>query len=446
MSPFVGLVDRRTMLCAGAVGTVGLSLPQLLRAEKPAGSPRGRSVIFIFAWGGPPHLDTFDPKPEAPAEVRGLYGSIATSAAGMRLVDQFPRLAKAAKLFSIVRAISHQVGDHNGAAHVALTGRMPENAVKNPLLPASPSDFPGLGSVLAKLQPVSGLIPPYVLAPSVNHNLGVRAPGPMAGFLGAACDPFVIARDPNAKDFEVPALALPSGVDGPRLAARRALKEGLDQQIDQLGKSLDAQKLDAHYERAFTLISSPQSKRTFDLSQETAAVRDRYGRHALGQGLLLARRLVEAGVRIVMVNDADPKGDVFRWDTHNENNVAPALKRNLPETDVALSGLLEDLHDRGLLESTLVVWMGEMGRTPKGRTGHWTHCYPAVLAGTGIQGGRVYGESDRIGAYPKHGCCKPADIHATIYRALGILPDTMINDAVGRPIPLYAGDPIASLF
>src|SRR5207249_488299 len=138
----------------------------------------------------------------------------------------------------------------------------------------------------------------------------------------------------------------------------------------------------------------------------------------LGQSLLLARRLVEAGVRIVMVNDADPKGDVFRWDTHNDNNVLPTLKRNLPETDVALSALFEDLQERGLLESTMVVWMGEMGRTPKGRTGHWTQCYPAVLAGAGIQGGRTYGESDRIGAHPKHGCCTPADIHATIYQAL----------------------------
>jgi uncharacterized protein (DUF1501 family) len=442
---FPGLVDRRTLLRAGAVGAVGLSLPQLLRAERNARAPRERSCILIFAWGGPHHLDTFDPKPEAPGDVRGPYGSIQTAAAGMRLVDQFPRLAKAAKLFSIVRSISHSTGDHNAASYLALTGRMPP---PNPpvLLPAAPGDFPALGSILAKLKPTDGHIPPYVSAPVTPHNLKVVAPGHRAGFLGEVYNPFVVAGNDKTGSFETPALALPQGVDPSRLAARRALKEGLEGQLNLLEKSLSAKKLDSHFEKAFALISSPQAKQAFDVRQEPKAIRDRYGNHTLGQSLLLARRLVEAGVRIVMVNDAAANGDVFRWDTHNDNNVVPALKRNLPETDGALSALLEDLHERGLLESTLVVWMGEMGRTPKGRTGHWPQCYPAVLAGAGIQGGRVHGASDRIGAFPKAGRCTPADIHATIYHAMGLPGDAVITDPTGREIPLYAGDPIQALF
>ncbi len=344
-----------------------------------------------------------------------------------------------------MRSISHAVGDHNAAAYIALTGRMPPQTA-TALLPAAPSDFPGLGSVLSRLWPTTGIMPSYVLAPVANYNLKVRAPGHRAGFLGETHNPFVVGYDPKAKGFDVPALALPKGVDASRLSARQALKAGLEQQCDLLEKSLSARNLGGHYEKAFTLISSPQARQAFDIRQEPAAMRERYGQHRLGQSLLLARRLIEAGVRIVMVNDADDKGDVFRWDTHNEKGVAPALRRNLPETDVALSALLADLHERGLLETTLVVWMGEMGRTPKDRTGHWTKCYPALLAGAGIQGGRVYGESDRIGAYPKTGRCSPADIHATIYQALGIPADTMITDAVGRAIPLYAGDPINTLF
>ena len=211
-------------------------------------------------------------------------------------------------------------------------------------------------------------------------------------------------------------------------------------------RSLAAQNLGSHYERAFTLVSSPQARQAFDIGQEQPAVRQRYGQHRLGQSLLLARRLIEAGTRIVMVNDADERGDALRWDTHNLNQVVPALQRNLPETDGALSALLTDLQQRGLLETTLVVWMGEMGRTPRDRTGHWTRCYPALLAGAGIQGGRVHGASDRIGAYPSASRCSPADIHATIYRAMGIPADTLITDAVGRAMPLFAGDPINALF
>jgi uncharacterized protein (DUF1501 family) len=442
---FRGLFDRRTLLRAGAVGTVGLSLPELLAAESRSAPSKERSCILIFAWGGPHHLDTFDPKPDAPAEVRGPYGTTATRVPGMRLVDQFPRLAQQAKRFSLVRSISHAVGDHNAAAYVALTGRTPP-PVATALMPETPADFPCLGSVLSRVRPTDGAMPSYVLAPVVNHNLKVTTPGQRAGFLGERHNPFVATHGAKSKDFEVPALALPQGVDASRLAVRQALRDGLERQRTLLEQSLMARKLGENYEKAFNLINSPQARQAFTIRQEPAATRERYGQHRLGQSLLLARRLIEAGVRIVVVNDADERGDAFRWDTHNDKNVAPALRRNLPGTDVAVSALLDDLHERGMLESTLVVWMGEMGRTPKGRTGHWTRCYPALLAGAGIQGGRVHGESDAIGAYPKSGRCGPADIHATIYHALGIPADTHLTDAVGRPIPLYAGDPISTLF
>ena len=266
-------------------------------------------------------------------------------------------------------------------------------------------------------------------------------PDTVPAFWARLYDPFVAAYDPKARNFDVPALALPQGVDAARLAVRRGLKDGLEQQLNGLENSLSARNLGGHYEKAFALISSPEARAAFDIRQETPAVRDSYGQHRLGQSLLVACRLIEAGVRIVMVNDAEEKGDVFRWDTHNASAVPGALRRNLPETDVALSALLADLHDRGLLKSTLVVWMGEMGRTPKDRTGHWTRCYPAVLAGAGIQGGRVYGESDRIGAFPKLGRCSPADIHATIYRAPGIPGDTVITDSARASDPAVCGRP-----
>jgi len=444
-SALQGRIDRRTLLRAGSIGGVGLSLAQLLRAEQEAGSNSAKACIFIFAWGGPHHLDTFDPKPTATAEIRGPFGSIETRSPGMRLVEEFPRLAEIANHFSLVRSISHTVGEHNAAAYLALTGRLPPADAKG-ILPSRRSDFPGLGAVVARLRPTNGQIPPYVVAPYENVNLKVSTPGQTAGFLGAAYDPFVIGDDPNRQAFHIPSLALQEGISVSRMADRKSLMRSLDQRLSGLEKQAEMEGFDASHERAFSLISSPQAKNAFDISQESREVRDRYGRFPLGQSLLLARRLVEAGVRIVMVNDADKSGDAFRWDTHNLGGVMPALRRNLPETDVALSALLEDLQVRGMLDDTLVVWMGEMGRTPKSRTGHWTECYPALLAGAGIRGGRVYGESDGMGAYPKSGRCDPADIHATIYRALGLPSNASVTDIVGRSFPLYAGKPIEQLF
>lgn len=446
-SPNVPLIGRRTLLRAGAIGTVGLSLPQLLQAEAATGAGRGMSCIFIFAWGGPHHLDTFDPKPDATAEIRGMYGSIATSVPEMRLVDQFPRLAKLADTFSLVRSLSHDVGAHNAAAYLALTGRMPAEAdLKVGLLPPTRRDFPSLGSVLAKLQPTDQQVPSYVMQPITMHNLKVQTPGQMAGFLGGASDPFVAEGDPNDPQYRVRSLVLQQGISRARFDDRRALLDGLNQPFGRTGGLPELQDLDSYYDGAYRLLSSSAAQQAFNIQSEPVQVRERYGRHRLGQSLLLARRLVESGVRIVMVNDADERGDAFRWDTHNPDGVPKALKRNLPETDVALSALLEDLRQRGLLETTLVVWMGEMGRTPKERTGHWTKCYPALVAGGGIQGGRVYGRSDRNGAYPVESPCSPADIHATVYHAMGLRGDSVIYDDLARPIPLYEGQPIKELF
>lgn len=442
---FQNRMDRRSLLRAGCIGGVGLSLAQLLRAEEAAGSSGARSCIFIFAWGGPHHLDTLDPKPTATAEIRGPFDSIETRTPGMRLVEEFGRLANISDRFALVRSISHTVGEHNAAAYLALTGRLPPPDAKG-IIPARRSDFPGLGAAVARLRPTPGEIPPYVVAPYKNMNLKVPTPGQTAGFLGAAYDPFVIGDDPNARSFHIPSLALQDGISVSRMADRKALMKALDRRLAGIEQQAEMEGLDASYQRAFSLISSPKAKNAFDINQEPREVRDRYGRFTLGQSLLLARRLVEAGVRIVMVNDADKSGDAFRWDTHNPSGVLPALRRNLPETDIALSALIEDLHTRGMLDDTLVVWMGEMGRTPKSRTGHWTECYPALLAGAGIRGGQVYGESDGIGAFPKSGRCDPADIHATIYRALRIPTNAAMTDALGRSFPLYAGRPIEPLF
>ncbi len=430
--------NRRQMLIAGALGACGLSLPQLLAAEATAKPRRKKSVILILPWGGPCQLDTLDPKPDAPAEIRGEFRPIATRLTGLRICEHLPRLADRADRFTVVRSASHRISTHNSATHYVLTGHPP--AITNrELVPASPADWPSLGSLLAKLQPGAKTLPSYVMEPCELIDQAIFSAGQNAGFLGAAYQPFVIRKDPDKPDFSVDGLDPAHGLTAERLADRRGLLEGLP--------SGAAPDLQPHYERAYDLLTSTATREAFDLRREPAKLRERYGPTRFGQSVLLARRLTEAGVRLVLVSDTIVTGN-DRWDTHN-GDAYVAIKKQLAETDLALSALFDDLRDRGLWDSTLVLWMAEFGRTPKmvkgGGRDHWPHCYSLLLAGGGFKEGMVYGSSDAQAAYPREHPVCPEDLHATLYRLLDIPPDTVLTDPLGRPQRLCDGRPIEAI-
>jgi hypothetical protein len=434
------LLNRREWFHVGALGVGGLTLPQLLHAEVRSG--QYKSCVFIFAWGGPAQHETFDPKPDAPAEVRGAFAPIRTSVPGLFVGEHLPKLAQRAHRYAIIRSATHSNRVHNPGAAYALTGRKPSADIVE--FPARRTDWPSVGSLLSKYAPVRAAVPPYVVLPIFANDVNIPTPGQHAGFLGGGYDPLIIHADPNQPQFRVAALAPQADVSAQRLADRRQLLAQLEPTAPHAG----AKELGKHYERAYDLVTSAATRRAFDLNQEPAAVRERYGRTRHGQSVLLARRLVEAGVRLVLVNDAEDSGQNKRWDTHSGG--FNTLKKVLPETDAAVSSLLDELHDRGLLDSTLVVWMGEFGRSPKadaaGGRDHWPDCYSLLLAGGGIRGGAVYGASDSRAAYPKELPVRPEDIHATIYHALGIPADAHLHDTEGRPLSVYTGQPIRALF
>jgi hypothetical protein len=440
------ILNRRQLLHAGALGAVGLSLPQLLRAEAAARPNKIKSCIIVFAFGGPAQQETFDMKPDAPEQIRGEFKPIPTNVAGVQVCEHLPKLAKLADKYSIIRSATHKNRVHNPGSFYMLTGRKPERDVVE--FPAKRGDWPAVGSVVAKVQRGQQTIPPYVVLPIFANDIGIPTPGQHAGFLGAGHDPLIINSDPSKPTFSVPALTPRPELTLDRIDGRRGLLTQINGQADVLNKMAAAGGLDRHYERAFDLISSSAARKAFDLSQEPEAVRERYGRNRHGQSVLLARRLVEAGVRLVLVNDAEENGQNKVWDTHGDG--FKTMRKHLPEMDSALSSLLQDLHERGRLDSTLVVWMGEFGRTPNvdknGGREHWPDVYSLVMAGGGIRGGYVHGASDSRSAYPKEAPVSPEEIHATMYHALGIPEDTHLHDSVGRPMALYAGKPIEALF
>jgi len=420
---------------------LGLGLSTILgRPASAAGRPNAKSVILLFMWGGPSHLDTWDPKPNAPAEVRGAFQSIATAVPGLRIGEHFPKLATLANKYAVVRSMNHTDPAHLSPVHHLMTGRLAAK-VNSDADGASRSDAPCLGAVVQKFLPTTNAIPAAVTLPwAVSHPSapGGTAPGQNAGWLGAAYDPFLVTGDPNSPKFQVPGLAAAADVPSDRLQGRAELARRLGRDSQSDHSNLQAKAMD--------LLLAPAVSRAFDLSAEKPATRDRYGRHPHGQSCLLARRLIEAGTRLVTVNWPDD-GRAF-WDTHGDN--FPSLKtRLMPPADVAFSALLEDLSGRGLLDETLVVWVGEFGRTPRVENGgrqHWSQCYSAVLAGGGIRGGAVYGSSDRIGAHPAEKPVSPPDLTATIHHALGIDPETPIADRLGRELLLTEGKPLKSLF
>ena len=448
-------LSRRSLLKVGAAGFAGLNLTSLLRAGEASGlRPRAKHVIFLHQFGGPSHIDTFDMKPEAPEKIRGDFKPIATRIPGVTATEHLPRFASVLDRFAQIRSVNHRMKNHNPATFYSLSGHAPP--LDDIRLRDTLELYPAYGSTVSMFKPVDDpAIPTAVSYPFVLRD-GSVTPGQAASFLGKEHDPFFIGQDPNSPKFRLPELSLPADTSMARLEDRRELLRTIDRQAELLETSATARGIDAFYDRALTMLASPKVRQAFDLSREDDKLRDRYGRTTYGQGCLLARRLVESGVRFVTVYFSESIGGANGggWDTHGDN--CNRLKnRLLPITDQTVPTLIEDLEARGLLDETLVVWMGEFGRTPRisntkqfgpdGRD-HWPHCYTVMMAGGGIRGGAVYGASDRIGAYPALDPTSPDDIAATMYWALGIDPDAEFHDALGRPLPIAAGKPVTGIF
>jgi hypothetical protein len=448
--------SRRAVLRAGGLALTGLSLPRLLaaRAASP-GTPRARACILLFMWGGPAQQETWDLKPEAPEQYRGEFRPIATSVPGIHISEHFPLLARQAHRLAIVRSLHHADVNHTTATHALLTGR----PIGRPDARRS-EDWPHYGAVLAHLgRGAATPLPPFVqMRPTVPDGAPrfvEESHGQGAGWLGPALDPFTIDDDPNRPNYRVAAFDLPDDLDPARLGARRRLRAAVEP-IPRGSPDDPARPLDAHFARAYDLLTRRRALEAFDLSREDPRLRARYGAHPHGQTVLQARRLVEAGVPLVTVfwpNDGLTNVSVY-WDTHNRNFV-DLKTRLMPPADRAFAALLDDLDARGLLDETLLVWTGEFGRTPRvgqgvvggagaGRDGrdHWPHCFSAVLAGAGIRGGALHGASDRLAAYPAVDPVTPSDLAATIYTLLGIDPATVLHDPLGRPLQLCDGRPI----
>ena len=431
-------LSRRQFLAVASLAGLGFR-PATASAARPAVAParRIRSCVLLFYYGGPSHLDTFDPKPDAPAEVRGEYRSVATAVPGVRVCEHLPRAARLMDRLALVRGLHHPMRNHNSAAAEALTGRTPAGGDQE-LLTDDPRGLPTLGSAVGYALGRRAYVLPYVALPYTLYNV-VQLPGQAPGLLGGAYERYQVEGDPNAVNFRIPTLEKRSD-----LADRATLLRSLDS----APSSGQAARAEACRERALRLITSPEVAGLFDLAREPDRVREGYGRHRLGQSMLLARRLVEGGVNFVAVFDGQTNGQDANWDSHEK--LFARHRQLLASADQAFAALVEDLATRGLLESTLVVAMGEFGRTPKvngsGGRDHWPDCYTAVLAGGGVCGGAVYGASDRIGAYPSSDPATPADLAATIFWRFGLDPATEIIDQTGRPFRLAEGEPIRKLF
>jgi hypothetical protein len=443
------LLDRRRWLKISSLGWLTSALPlsvhrQAHADEIPAKSRLApiKSVIIVFHYGGPSHFETYDPKPNAPLGVRGEYGTISTAVPGTIVGEHLPRVAAIMDRLAIVRSMHHPMRNHNAAAAEALTGRTPLSGDLELLADESRS-FPTLGSSVSYALGPRAHILPYVALPYTIYNV-VQLPGQTPGILGGAYDRFQVQGNPNNPDFRISSLE-------PRTQRREieaTARERLLHSLDALPASEPLSKMRGYQERALQLVSSDAVRESFDIAREDGRLRDRYGRNLLGQSLLLARRLVESGVNFVTVFDGERNGQDANWDSHEK--IFPRHKQLIPPADQGFSALIEDLAARGLLESTLVVAMGEFGRTPKinaiaGRD-HWPDCYSVVLAGGGVRGGAIHGASDKIGAYPDRDPVLPADLAATIFWRFGIDPAQEIHDQTGRPIRLADGQPLASLF
>jgi hypothetical protein len=463
-------VRRRTFLVAGGLGLCGLGAGAVpaAPAPAPAGRAKAKSTILFWLSGGASHLDMWDMKPEAPAEFRGEFRPVETSAPGLRLCEHLPLLSRQAHHVAVVNSLGHfgrGTGDHHAGYYYNLTGREPDpsfNALLNARTPRA-TDWPFLGSVVAASRPPRADLPSLVTLPQKPGAPAFTRPGQFSARLGLDFDPvYVLGSRERPAQFSLPALSLQGDVSVDRLVSRRGLLGTVDEAVRSLDRARVVRDFDGQQRRAFDLLASGRSKAAFDLSTEPERVRERYGRTVNGMSLLLARRLVEAGVPFVSVFwMEDPALDKVcksagGWDTHGSNFYC-LRERLLPEFDRAFSALVEDLHARGMLDETLVLVNSEMGRKPRvgdvrsgGAQGagrdHWTNCMSVLFAGGGVRGGQVYGSSDRVGAYPADHPVSPEDVALTVFHAMGV-PQREALDREGRPFPLLPdGAPILGLF
>ncbi len=443
-------VTRRDFLQVGSLGAAGLSLPQYLLAKeqgrvKPPGDDR--NCIMIFNLGAPSQLDTFDMKPDAPAEIRGPFQPITTKSGEFHVSEILPRHAEVADKFSIVRSCHHtSAAVHDAGWQVMQTGRIFSGGVNTP----------HAGSVVSFLKGRKTDLPPFVILPEPMGRGGGNMPsGQSGGFLGKAQDPFALMADPSRPDFKVPDLLPPSDLATVRLDRRRKMRAIVDDAVKQFEASESAALLDSNFQAAFRLMTSSQAREAFDLSQEPTEVRERYGMNRFGQCCLLSRRLIESGVRFVTINTFLTVFDEITWDIHGSKpftSIAGMRDIVAPMYDQAYSALISDLDQRGMLDSTLVCNIAEFGRTPRvnpaGGRDHWPQCYSVYFAGGGVKGGRVIGASDPIAAVPADRPTQPGDVLATIFHSLGLDPEGTLPGPNGRPFPLVDSQfhPIHELF
>jgi Protein of unknown function (DUF1501) len=447
-------LTRREALRVGGLGFTGLMWSDLFRARAAAAAPartgtfgRAKACIVLFNYGGPSHLDIWDLKPDAPAEIRGEFKPVPTNVPGVAITEHLPRLAELADRYAIVRSVTHNDNDHAIGAYLALTGYShPKHEILGIEPPATPQDMPSIGSVVAKLRPAERPVFPYVALGDLRHFGNNDSLGTTAGCLGSTYEPFVVPFvTRTGGDLDIRKVTAVMADAGDRdLGGRRRLLDEMNRAAPALQATAEIRSLDDASRRAYELLGSTATREAFDLAKEPRKVRDGYGPTPFAQNCLLARRLVEAGVPLVTLFSFGNRD----WDTHG-NNFKDLKGTLLPPTDRGFAALLKDLDARGLLDETLVVWMGDMGRTPRVNKGagrdHWSFCYSVVLAGGGVKGGQVYGSSDRGAAYPSTNPVSPADLAATIYHCLGIDPRAHLTDQQGRPLVVAAGKPIPAL-
>ncbi|HVA46564.1 MAG TPA: DUF1501 domain-containing protein [Pirellulales bacterium] len=473
-------LSRRCLIQAGAIGLAGLGINHLeaLRAATEAGSSstrhrgRARSAIYIFLSGGLAQHDSFDLKPAAPGNIRGEFKPIATRTPGLQICEHLPRLAARSHLWALLRSLTHHSNDHSAGHHIMLTGRSDLPPGFNPTA-ARPADWPSIAAVAGCATAGRNNLPPAIVLPErLIHNSGRAIPGQFAGILGQRYEPWFVEASPfhatsygaypefpfdhqerghaDNRLFQAPNLSLPQGVDRARFGSRVGMLAEVERQRRQLERLAESVEFDRYRQGAISLLADAKVQWAFDVTRADDRTQDRYGRNSFGWSLLMARRLVEAGVNLVQVN----LGNNESWDTHGE--AFPHLKdKLLPPTDKAVSALLDDLDESGQLESTLIVMAGEFGRTPKithlpqfyklpGRD-HWGAVQTVFFAGGGVRGGTVIGSSDKIGAFPASQPQRPENLAATIYRSLGIPSVAVFRDALDRPHHIYAGEPIEGL-
>jgi uncharacterized protein (DUF1501 family) len=436
-------LNRRELIQVGYSALLGLTAAGSF-AKAAAAKQKPKQVILVFQTGAASHIDTFDPKPDAPVEIRGEFKAIQTKTPGLLATEHLPLLAARSNQYAVVRTLSHGDNNHTAATHHIITGaKQPGVRFDKPL---SRDDFPCYAAAVSALKPAAPGIPSGVVLPTFLGEGPLQWPGQHAGFLGPKYDPWHIRKDPNLPDFRVDDANLAEGLDVQQLEDRQRLLGDLDRQQRRMAATAESRRLNDEQSKAFSLLTSGAISKAFDLSKEDAKTRDRYGRHMFGQSLLLAKRLNAAGVPVVQAN----MGRVQNWDTHGDN--FKRLKKDLlPPLDMGVSALLDDLAASGKLDETLVIVVGDFGRTPKvdaknaGRD-HWAPCFCGLFAGAGVKGGQVVGRSDSTAAYPVTQAYSPDDLGATVYATLGIDPASEIRDRLDRPNQLNRGTPIQALY